>query len=276
MLRSPQDRHRGALLAHTAVEEDECAIGDSSDEAEVVGDEQHAEPQLGAQPAEQRDDRCLDGYVEGAGDLIADDELRLGSEGARDCDALTLSAGELGGITLSESRGESNEVHETDNLRRESRLSNASKHLRRPADQILDPVSWVERVGGVLKDELDAALLLARASGHQRFAGQSDLTGGDGVEPGDRSRDRSLAAARLAHERDALASRNGEAHVTRGDDKLAARPVLSGQGFDLERGRHLDRVTLGLRHDGGELRRLRLLPPDASHGATAFRAHVWW
>ena len=68
---------------------------DVLDHRQVVRDEQVGEAELLLQVLEQVDDLRLDRHVERRDRLVADDQLRLDRERARDADALALAAGEL-------------------------------------------------------------------------------------------------------------------------------------------------------------------------------------
>ena len=68
---------------------------DVLDHRQVVGDEQVGEAELLLQVLEQVDHLRLDRDVERRDRLVADDQLRLDRERARDADALALAAGEL-------------------------------------------------------------------------------------------------------------------------------------------------------------------------------------
>src|SRR5919108_1819881 len=69
---------------------------------EVVRDEQIGQAELFTQILEQVDDLRLDRYVERRYRLVADNELRLEREGARDADALALAARHFVRITVGE------------------------------------------------------------------------------------------------------------------------------------------------------------------------------
>ena len=70
-------------------------LRDRPDDAEVVRDEQVGQAGLGLDVGEQLEHLRLHGHVEGAGRLVADEQLGLGREGPGDADALALTAGEL-------------------------------------------------------------------------------------------------------------------------------------------------------------------------------------
>ena len=68
---------------------------DVLDDRQIVGDEEIGEAELLLQVLQQIDDLGLDRHVERRDRLVADDQLGLDRERARDADALALAAGEL-------------------------------------------------------------------------------------------------------------------------------------------------------------------------------------
>jgi hypothetical protein len=78
--------------------EDGDPVGDVPDHREVVADEEVAQMQLLLQVPQQVEDLCLNGEIQGADGLVADDQAGRQHEGAGDRDALQLPAGELCGI----------------------------------------------------------------------------------------------------------------------------------------------------------------------------------
>jgi hypothetical protein len=74
---------------------DQHAVGDVADDVEVVRDEDVGEAEVALEVLEQVQDLRLHGDVERRDRLVADDQLRVDGERARDADALALAAGEL-------------------------------------------------------------------------------------------------------------------------------------------------------------------------------------
>ena len=66
-------------LDDSSVAHHDDLLRDRPDQREVVRDEEQAEPELALELGEQVDDRRLDGDVERRRDLVADQELRLGT-----------------------------------------------------------------------------------------------------------------------------------------------------------------------------------------------------
>ena len=80
------------------------AVGDMAHHREVVRDEQHGEPERLLQLGEQVEHLRLHRDVERRHRLVADQQLRVERERARDADALALAAGEFVRIALAAPR----------------------------------------------------------------------------------------------------------------------------------------------------------------------------
>ncbi len=90
----------GALLDEPARVEHADAVAHLPDHAEVVADEEHRRPELGAQLGDQVEHLGLDGRVEPGRRLVEDQERGILRERHRDHDALLHPAGELVRVPL--------------------------------------------------------------------------------------------------------------------------------------------------------------------------------
>ncbi len=106
MMRALEDDVGRPELHHAPEVEHGDAVGDVADDAEVVRDEDVGDAVLGLQLDEQVEDRGLDGDVERGGRLVADDELGVARERARDGHALLEAAGELNRLLRERALGE--------------------------------------------------------------------------------------------------------------------------------------------------------------------------
>ena len=79
-------------LHQLATLQNEHSLGDGCDHPQIVGDEKQGQPEFGPQLTEQLEHRRLDRDVEGGGDLVADDQLRLGRQRSSDPDSLAFAA----------------------------------------------------------------------------------------------------------------------------------------------------------------------------------------
>ena len=89
-------------LADPAEVHDHDPVADVTHHREVVRDEEIGEVELALEILEQVDDLRLDGDVERRHRLVADDDLGVERERARDADALALTAAELVRIAVVE------------------------------------------------------------------------------------------------------------------------------------------------------------------------------
>jgi hypothetical protein len=108
----PRCRKQRALLRHfddLAEVHHRHARGDVLHHRQVVSDKDIGQAEAPLQVLQQVDDLRLDRDVERRHRLVADDELRLDRERARDADALALAAGEFVRIALRVLGGEADQ-----------------------------------------------------------------------------------------------------------------------------------------------------------------------
>ena len=124
-----------------------------------------ARPSSRRSAGQQLEHGGLDGDVERAGDLVADQHVGPRGQRAGDRDALALAAGELAGEARSARRaGQAHALQQLADLRpAASRRDRPRRTPRGPRDRVADALARVERVVRVLEDDLDAAPGLARA-----------------------------------------------------------------------------------------------------------------
>jgi hypothetical protein len=128
-----------------------------------VGNEEQGEPELRPELVEDLQHRRLDRDVERRGDLVADQDLGPGSEGASNRDALTFPAGELVREPASNPCGEADALEEVGDLRFGPAVRAPCQDDRRPCNRVADAVPRVQGVVGVLEDELELAPRIPRA-----------------------------------------------------------------------------------------------------------------
>ena len=187
-------------------------------------------------------------------------------EGARDRDALALAARELGRESLGERGRQSDALEQLGDLGLGLSATESPQNAGRPSDRIAYAMPRVQRLVGVLEDDLDAPARLGRAvlgACGQRFASEDEAPRRRRVQANDAARDGRLARAGLADKGHTLPPRELEAHVV--DRHRSRRPasVLSPQRFDREHslgllcGSSLERLL--------ERQRRRLPPLEAAH-----------
>jgi hypothetical protein len=113
-----QEAERRAFFADLAAVEHEHAIGHARDDAKIVRDEQERQVELDAQFSQQLEHRRLDRDVQRGGDLVADHEVRLRSQGASNRDTLALAARELARVTLGKALGQADTLEQGHDLAR--------------------------------------------------------------------------------------------------------------------------------------------------------------
>ena len=95
MFRRGEDLLDRSLLDDLAAVHDADHVGDAAHDAEIVGDEQQAHAEPGADFRQQGQDLRLHGDIERRGRLVRDQEIGLVGQRHRDHDALALAAGQL-------------------------------------------------------------------------------------------------------------------------------------------------------------------------------------
>ncbi len=140
------------------------AVGHVPDDGEVVADEEIGEAELVLQVAHQIEDLRLHRDVERRSRLVADDELGLGGERARDRDPLPLAAGKLVRIFQTVVGVQSDQIQQFAHPAHDVALAfDKIEGADRLGDDGVHPQPRVEARIGILKDHLDAAAqVLAR------------------------------------------------------------------------------------------------------------------
>src|SRR5919108_758423 len=207
--------HHRDLVAHRA------------DDCEVVRDEEVREPEVALQVLEQVEDLGLDGDVEGRHRLVADDQLRVERERARDPDALPLPAGELVRVAVRVVRVEADHLEQLAHGVAPAFARADPVHLERLGDDVPDRHAGVERGVRVLEDDLHLAPHAPEILALQRgelLAHEAHGAGRRADELEDRVAGGRLPRAGLAHEAERLALGDLEADAV---DRLTWPTVRS-------------------------------------------------
>ena len=146
---------RAADLDDAADVHDRDPVGDLADHREVVRDEDVGEVELVLEALQQVQDLRLHRDVERRDRLVADDQLRLERERARDADPLPLAARELVRVAVVVLRAQADAGEQ---------LAHAALHVllglvdrERLADDLADALARVQRRVRVLEDDLHLA-----------------------------------------------------------------------------------------------------------------------
>ena len=157
MLRRGEDFLDRPLLDDLARVHHADDVGDAADDAEIVGDEQHAHAEPRPDLGEQRQDLGLHRDVERGGRLVRDQQIRLVGERHRDHDALALAAGQLMRIALQPGFGIGNADlrQQLERARPRHLPADAAVQEKNLADLRLDRVQRIERGHRLLEDDRD-------------------------------------------------------------------------------------------------------------------------
>ena len=209
--------------------------------------------ELGAERRDQVEDLGLDGRVERGRRLVEDQQRRLGGERHRDHHALEHAARELVRIAVHHP-GRIGDPDLLEHLLRavEGLPLRDTCDLEHLGHLATDPDRRVQRPAGLLVDHRDRVLAeLAQLALVQREHVASvhlDLAAGHLAVArqvaDDPERDRRLAAARLAHEAERLASPDPEADVAHHAHRPSADSVGDLEALDVQRVRLWKRLAL--------------------------------
>jgi hypothetical protein len=239
MLGSAEDLGARSRLDDPTQVHDRDPISDLADHREIVGDEQVGDADPVLQIAQQVEHLCLHGDVERRHRLVADHQVRLQSEGARDRDPLPLPARHARRQDIELRRVEPDEIEQLQHPRSTTRPVSDAMDLQRFADRLTDSTTRVERGVRVLEHHLDLAThgFHARATGFQDVLPvEQDLTGGRLRQSGNRARRRRLARTGLSDERERLAGVQRETDTADGLEDTTRRREGMHQLGDVEEG----------------------------------------
>ena len=122
-----------------------------------MSDEQIRQVKLFLQLAEEVQDLRLNGHIERRHGLVANNQLGIDRQGARDSDALPLPAAELVRIAIDVFDAK---AHQTQQMQDMSAFSVPSllqfMHFQGTAENLHDGLTRVQRAIGILEHELDS------------------------------------------------------------------------------------------------------------------------
>ncbi len=91
MLRRIEYSRDRPVFANAAVVQDDSPVSDSADHSQVASDEQYRHPSILPEFVDQIQNRGLYFHIQCRSHFIADEDLRFGSKGSSDSDALALA-----------------------------------------------------------------------------------------------------------------------------------------------------------------------------------------
>jgi hypothetical protein len=127
-------------------------IGEVLDNSEIVRDEKIRKPKFILEIAEQVQHLSLYRDVQCADRFIADDEIRIARQGARDPDSLPLTTREFVRVTAGVHRGEPHPLEQIANSAMAIPTANDSVHLKGLGDDAPHRHSRIQRTERVLED----------------------------------------------------------------------------------------------------------------------------
>ena len=238
------DRHHVTHLGVPARVHHRDPVTGLRDHGQVVRDEDHREPQLRSQVAQQLQDLGLDHHVQRGHRLIGDHQLRPAGQRHRDHRPLAHAAGEL--VRVAAAAG-GRDAHEVQQLRHPP-VHLGPRHGGLVAEDGLrdlcgDRGDRVQRIHGALEDHGDALpadvgqLLLGDRG--EVLALEQHLPGharGGRQQAGDREGGGGLATPGLANQAQRLPRLQDEREAVHGVDLALGRGVLHAQVAQLQQG----------------------------------------
>ena len=212
------------------------AVGDVTHDREVVRDEEIGQLEVSLELFEQIDDLRPNRNVERRDRLVADDEVRIHRERARDSDPLSLAARELVRVARRSILRQTDAHEQIAHAPVRVALRREPMHAHRLGDH---PTHRVPRIQGrerILEDHLHPPPQrpqVALAERREILPVEGDPPGRRLVQADDRPADRGLAAARFTDEPERLAALDRERDIV---DRLdvADVPVEHDPALDRE------------------------------------------
>jgi len=224
------------------------------DGGQIVRDQQQAGPAVSAHPIQEREQGGAGEHVLAAGWLVHDQDVRRAAQGHRQHQPLLLAAAELVRVRPQVALAQAQLRGEIERPRPRVAIRQAQVLAHRLGDLVAEALHRVESCPGVLHRQRDAPpadrpppLLVQR---DQLGPVQSDAARHRArrVQAQQRARQRGLAAAGLAHERQRLPRRQIERDAVHRPDR-GARIVRRGEGhaqvLDGQQGSGHGRFNLG-------------------------------
>ena len=109
VLRRPKDRRRWSLLDDDTIFHNRNSVANLRCDPQVVGDEDHRQPEPRAEIRKKLQHLRLHGDIERGDRFVRNEHFRIEGKGARQADALALPAGEFMGIAVGRFRVEADE-----------------------------------------------------------------------------------------------------------------------------------------------------------------------
>ena len=216
MERMREDVLLAAEFHHRAEVHNADLIRNELDDREIVRNEQISQSHRALKILQKIDDLCLNGHVKRRNGLVADDQLGLYREGARDADSLALAARKFVRITLVVVVAETASFHQIEHVFLDLVLRNDIVYDDGLGEDVTDRASRGKRGVGILEDDLHFRadrthfrVLVAR----DVLALEEDLTARRLVELQDGSSHRGFSTARFTDDAECFTGIQLEGHL---------------------------------------------------------------
>ena len=231
VFRVGQDLVGGADLHDSAQIHHRHPLADGPDRLQVVGDEDVGEVQLPLQAQQQPQHALLHGHVERGRRFVEDEHPRRRRQRSGDVDPLLLSPGEFVGITARQFRRERHLLQQLVDSPRQVGSTQVGVQEQGLGDRLPDAVAGVQRLVGLLEDDLHLAAPRAKRLGRGVGDGAAQHLYRAGInrgEPQDAAGDGRLSRAALADDAERPPVGHREADILRGHHVGHAAPGAEG------------------------------------------------
>ena len=262
MARVLEDLLPAALLDDAAEIHHRHPVAHMLDHAEVVADHDVGQAHLVLELEQQVDDLGADRDVERRHRLVADHQLGLQDQGAGDADALALAARELVRVAVGVLGAEADLGHHVHDAGLDLGLVPHAVQAQRIGQRPAHGLARVERGVRVLEDHLHRARHLhaiGRRVAGDLLAADMDAAFGRQQQAHDGECERGLAAARFAHQPQALAGLHVERDTV---DRLQGLDAARQGAADLEMDGEAVEGEQGLSHGDGTAQGRRPAAPS--------------
>ena len=224
MLRMGKKRFGGTLLDDDALLHDDGARTEAAHDRQIVGDKEHRGAGFAQEPCEHPQNLRLNGHVESGNGFIGNEHIGLRREGARNADALPLSAAEFVRIAVRQFGGEFDAPEQLERAlppRRTRRVAVVPMHGEHLLETGADAHPRIESTERILENQLDMAAVFAAVPGVEMGdidAVPEDASRGEPLEADEGAGHGALAAPAGADEPEAFAAPERERNAGNGGD----------------------------------------------------------
>ena len=170
-----------------------------------MADEHIGHAELTAEIGQQVEDRRADDGIQRRGNFVAENQVRLGCQRARQVHALLLAAREFAAAPLREPGGKAHQIEKLRDARVGRLALEVVIEAQRAREYAADRMRGIERRIGILENDLDAPELFAGAFAQhrgKRRAIEHYRAARGRHQPGDHARERGFSGTRFTDDAD--------------------------------------------------------------------------